>query len=265
MPRIAAFVIVVFWFVMTLLLVRNEVSPEASRLREIPIAHVLKVLYLHEQPSDLNIFNGPAIIGNVRIQPRLDKERGTKLIDIAGEMRLNMSPDPKEKQKVRFSWIGMLEMNDQFEMLESRWSITMLEPSYLRLDIRTPEGAKAAKYSLHTKGVEIGEGEIPMNESGLDTMLQQFGMGGQFSGLIDQGRKQAQAPVAIRARQSSLRYHGERTETFLITVEQNGQTMLEAQFSQLGQILEAKTVIGYTLRPESYTPEPVPARKHERK
>jgi|GEM_PF-1012365 len=261
MPRIAAFVIVVFWFVMTLLLVRNEVSPEASRLREIPVSHVLKVLYLHEQPSDLNIFNGQSVIGNVRIQPRVDKERGTKLIDIAGEMRLNTSPNPKQNQKVRFTWIGMMEMTDQFEMLESRWSITMLEPSYLRLDIRTPEGAKAARYSLHTKGLEIGDGEIPMDQSGLDTMVQQFGMGGQFDSMIAEGRKQAQAPVAIRARQSSLRYHGERTETFLVTIEQNGQTMLEAHFSQLGQILEAKTLIGYTLRPESYTPEPAVSRK----
>lgn len=248
MSRLVAFAIVVFWFVMTLLLVRNEVTPESSRLREIPISHVLKILYLHEQPSDLNIYNGGLPIGSVRLQPRLDRERGTRLLDIAGDLRLRPGP----QQKMQFSWVGMLEMSDAYEMLETKWSVTMQEPTYLRVHVTTPAHSKTARYSFHTKGMTIGEGELPMDQDGLTSLAKQFGDGTDFSGLIEQGRRQARAPLKIRARQSSLRYRGDRTDTFLVTVEQNEQMLIEAHFSQLGQILDARTLIGYTLRPESY-------------
>src|SRR5262245_7266621 len=61
--RTAAALIVVFWLVMTTLLIRNEVNPEDSRLREVPVTHVLKLLYLHEQPSHLRIYAGGTPIG----------------------------------------------------------------------------------------------------------------------------------------------------------------------------------------------------------
>jgi hypothetical protein len=48
--------------------------------------------------------------------------------------------------------------------------------------------------------------------------------------------------------------HGERIQTYLVSIGQNGQTLLEADISQLGQILRAKTLIGYTLMPDDLVP-----------
>jgi hypothetical protein len=58
----------------------------------------------------------------------------------------------------------------------------------------------------------------------------------------------------IVAEQSSLRIHGEHIETYLVTIEQNGQTLLEFHVNELGQILYAKTLIGYTLLPDDLGP-----------
>jgi hypothetical protein len=246
--RLAAFLIVIFWFVMTLLLVRNEVSPEASRLREVPIAHVLKILYQHEQSSDLNIYNGASPVGSLRLHPRLEKASGLRALDFSGELRLNLSPE----QKTRFNWLGELEMTPDYQIQSSKWTVTLLDPGYLRAEIDTPAGSKTAHFTLRTRERVINQGDLPLDQSGLTGMANQLGFGKDLSGFIQQGRQQS--PLVIRARLSSLRYHGEKTDVYLVTVERDGQMLIEANFSQLGQVLFARTLIGYTLRPDDLIP-----------
>ncbi len=246
--RLAAFIIAVFWFVMTLLLVRNELSPDASRVREVPIAHVLKLLFLHEQPSDLTVYNGPTSIGSVRVHPRLDHDGQTRVLDLSGEMHLTLSAD----QRTRFNWLGLLDMTPTYDIKRSRWTVTILEPGYLRAEIETPEGSKTARFTLRTRDRVINEGELPVEKGGFAGLASQLSLGGNFDALVKQGREQA--PPVVRARQSSLRWRGEKTETYLVTIEQNGQMLIEAHFSQLGQMLLAKTVLGYTLRSSDLLP-----------
>lgn len=252
LPRLAAFTIVIFWFVMTLLLVRNEISPEASRLREVPVAHVLKLLYLHEQPSDLTVYNGPTSIGHVRLHPRLDGNPNNRLLDLSGDLQLALSPSDRG----RFNWLGHLEMTPEFAIRNSRWALTVLEPGYLRAEIETSERSKAAHYVLRTRDAIAGsgrpadrvisEGDLPTDQAGLEGLAKQLNLGANLDALTKQGA--AQGTPAFRARQSSLKWRGERTETYLVTVEQNGQQLIEAHISQLGQVLLARTALGYTLR-----------------
>lgn len=257
LPRLAAFTIVIFWFVMTLLLVRNEISPEASRLREVPIAHVLKLLYLHEQPSDLAVYNGPTSIGHVRLHPRLDGNPNNRLLDLSGDLQLALTPS----QRARFNWLGQLEMTPDFTVRNSRWTLTILDPGYLRAEIETSEASKTAHYVLRTRDSNqgsgraadrvISEGDLSTDQAGLSGLANQLNLGANLDALMKQGGPQT-TPV-FRARQSSLKWRGERTETYLVTVEQNGQQLIEAHISQLGQVLLARTALGYTLRSSDLT------------
>ena len=74
--RTVAALIVFFWILMTTLLIRNEVNPEDSRVREVPLTHVLKLLYLHEQASDLRIYAGGTAIGHLRVHPHRHRREG---------------------------------------------------------------------------------------------------------------------------------------------------------------------------------------------
>jgi hypothetical protein len=257
LSRFAAFLIVTFWFVMTLLLVRNEISPDASRLREVPIAHVLKMLYLHEQPSDLTVYNGPTSIGSVRLHPRTDPATQRRMLDLAGDLRLALGAG----QNTRLNWLGVLEMTPAYDIQRSKWTVTIVDPGYLRAEVEMIEGSKMARYTLRTRDTSAGssmpdrvltEGEIPMSKGGLDGLARQLNLGANLDVLTKQG--QGQEAPAIRARQSTLRWRGERTETYLVTIEQNGQMLIEAHFSQLGQMLMARTVLGYTLRSSDLMP-----------
>jgi hypothetical protein len=91
-----------------------------------------------------------------------------------------------------------------------------------------------------------------MDHGGFAGLATHLDLGANLDALVKQGGRQE--PPVIRARQSSLRWHGERTDTYLVTIEQNGQMLVEAHFSQLGQMLLGKTVLGYTLRSSDLLP-----------
>jgi hypothetical protein len=67
-------------------------------------------------------------------------------------------------------------------------------------------------------------------------------------------KSQASAVYTSKARLSSLPVHGGQMDTYLVTVESNGQTLLECHVDQLGRIVHASTLLGYTFAPEDITP-----------
>jgi hypothetical protein len=254
--RTVATLIVLFWLVMTTLLIRNEVNPEDSRVREVPLSHVLKILYLHEQASDLRIYAGGTAIGHLRVHPRNHKETGDRLLEFTGTIQLQV-PDRR-----RISWDGVLRMTPGYEMRQSTWGVTLHDPGFLRLEVDAQSGLPTAHVSIHTKNQAtqqdhiMQEMDVALDESGLANLAHQFGAGAEFLAIVQQARSQAQtqAKPIIRARQSSIRYRGERTETYLVSIEQNGQTLIQCHFSQLGQVLQARTLLGYTLQPDDVLP-----------
>ena len=65
----------------------------------------------------------------------------------------------------------------------------------------------------------------------------------------------------VFAQRGSLLIHGERIETYLVTYRQSGQTFLEAQVSQLGQVLQVKTASATPSPRRTSRHEPVPRRE----
>ena len=71
--RAAAIFIVLFWLTMTGLLVHQELRPGDSALREIPVSHVVKLIFMHRQdqqhPAPLRITSDKQPLGEVRLVP----------------------------------------------------------------------------------------------------------------------------------------------------------------------------------------------------
>lgn len=253
--RTVAALIVVFWLLMTTLLIRNEVNPEDSRVREVPLSHVLKILYLHQVDSHLRIYVGGTPIGHLSFKPKVDKETDVRTAEITGTVQLQMP------ERRRISWDGVLRMSPEYELLQTNWGLTLSDPGFLRLEVQAISGEPTAHITLRTKDSVtnqdriIQEMDIATNEAGLTDLVNRFGAGAEFIGVLQQAKTQANTskPV-IRSRQSSIRYRGERTETYLVSIEQNGQTLIQCHFSQLGHVLQAKTLLGYTLQPDDYLP-----------
>lgn len=248
--RTVAALIVVFWMVMTSLLIRNEVNPEDSGVREVPLAHVLKILYLHEQESHLRTYAGGTPIGHLSFKPRNDKETGHRLAEFAGSIQLQV-PDRR-----RISWDAVLRMTPNYELEQSNWGVALQDPGAVRLEVQTRADDPKAHVTIRSKERIIQQMDVALNEAGIFDLAHQFGAGAEVFAALQQAKTQGQtqAQPTIRARQSSLRHRGERMETYLVSIEQNGQTLIQCHISQLGHVLQATTLLGYTLQPDDLLP-----------
>ena len=61
--------ILAFWLVMMALLARVEFSTNEVELMPVPVDYVWKLVFLHDQPSDLTLYNQHVRIGTFHLQP----------------------------------------------------------------------------------------------------------------------------------------------------------------------------------------------------
>ena len=255
LTRALSILIIGFWLIMIGLLVRKELGPGGTALREVPVGHVIKLLLMHGEASDLNIFNDKLCLGHLHIHPHMHKDTRSRVIDFVGHLQI-LVPG-MERQRV--AWDGELELEKDLATRRFTLGLTFRDPtipekfaSRLQVTIspveklitwtvrsgdRPPE--PPVSYSLDEAGMQRALRELIPDQS----MLQMF-----------QNQTKTVAPPVIRAHQSHLLYHGQRLDTYLVTVQQSGQTLLEFDVTQLGTIVRAKTITGYSLSPDDAVP-----------
>jgi hypothetical protein len=250
--RVASVLIVVFWGLMTFLLVRSELNPDGAIIRAVPVEHVMRLLFQHEQVSDLRIYSGAKPMGYLHLHPRVDKVTDQRVMDFTGTMHVYSAP----QQRHRVSWEGNLIFSEKGEMQRTWWAVTLDDPGYVRVEVAAVSGAPTAHLVVRTrervngelKERIVDERDVSMDEAGFSGLVKQVGATGDLAGLLQQPA--AQIKPVVKARLAALKFRGEKLETYLVSVEHNGQTYLEGHFSQLGVVLQAKTMLGYTLRTE---------------
>lgn len=247
MYRALSVLIVIFWLAMTALLLRNQIKPGDSALREVPAAHVVKLLLHHQQLSDLNIYSDKTHLGNLRISPRTDKEGGLRVIAFTGNMALSIPGG--ERQHV--AWDGKVEMDKDLAIQRFILGVTMHEPDRLRSEIVIVPEENVAHYVLSTQRGVLERQDYTLDERGARDVFRQLGID---PAMLPMSPMPQHMPVTVKAQQSSIEVHGQQMDTYLVTVESNGQTWLECHVDQLGHIVKATTLLGYTLSPPDTSP-----------
>jgi len=233
---------------MTALLIRHEHATGKSRLREVSVAHVLKLMFDREQPSDLNIHSDRVRFGQMRIEPHVDKETGVRTLDFSGTLQF-ASPVLLPRQRV--SWDGTILFDPALVAQRVQFGITMHEPNDSRVAARIDLASRMANVSLQLPDGAVLEDAYTLDDAGAAKLMDQLGLD---PAVVRTVVPREAAPPTISAQQSVLRIHGEKIETYMVTVEQSGQTLLEFHLSELGQVLQARTLIGYTLAPDDMLP-----------
>lgn len=246
--RVFAAAIVLFWITMTGLLLRNEVRPGDSALRAVPVAHVVRMIFQHQQPSDLNIVSEKLRLGQIHLNPRLDPTTGLRLLGFKGH--LSFAVPGARRQRV--AWDGDLEMDKARAVQRFRLGFTVHEPAFLHSEIFAWPGENRARLEMRTKNGTLETREFSLDEEGAREVLEQFGFDPAL--LVPSQRPLATPAPRVTARQSTFTIHGERIETYRLTVEAGGQTWAECHVDQLGRIVHATTLLGYTLAPDDFTP-----------
>ncbi len=244
MYRAIYVLIVLFWLTMTALLLRNEIVPGDSTLREVPPGHVVKLVLHHQQNSDLNIVSDKTHLGRLHIEPRTDKQKGLHIVDFTGHLILSVPGG--ERQRV--AWDGKLTMNKDLVVQEFRLGVTTHDQDSLRSEIVLRPEENVAHYELSTKKGVLERQDYTLDERGARDAMRQLGIDPTM--LPVSTNLPQRMPIQVKAQQSSIDTHGQRLDTYLVTVESNGQTWLECHVDQLGRIVKATTLLGYSLSPE---------------
>ena len=115
--RALAALIVLFWLTMTALLVHRELYPEKSTLRSVGLEHVLKLVFLHQQPSLLGIHYDGSAVGHLRLHPTSTEEERRRLLEFSGMLHVRMADAPGQ----RLTWNGLIEMSRGFRRSQDSW------------------------------------------------------------------------------------------------------------------------------------------------
>jgi hypothetical protein len=245
--RSAAVMIVVFWVAMTVLLLRKELSPGATELREVPLGHVLKQMFLHGEPSDLTLYSERHAVGQLRLHPQIRTDDDARLLEYSGRLLLTLPGSPRQ----RISWAGTLEMNRALETQSAQLQVRMAEPANSGINLTYDPRANRLRYEEVSGTRTVERAEYPLDAQTADGWLRERGID---PALLQPGKAASGPPPTFRAWQSSMQIHGQKLETYRVALEQGGQTLFEFHVNQLGQVLQAKTFLGFTAAPEDVIP-----------
>lgn len=246
MNRLLALLITGFWVTMWTLLLRTELEPQRAALREVPIEHVLKLFFQHQQASDLFLNTDGARIGYVRFHPQVRQDDGVQVLEFSGNVQLRLPGAPRQ----RLVWNGEAELTPALELSKLQLTSAFRESTLndapenivkLSMDMQK----KTASYEILSDQRLVDAQTFTLDEAGVRKLMDRVGVDPTILQTVNLQTKGT--PPRFSAHRSSLKLRDEKVDTLLISAEMNGQTLLECHVSQLGQILHAKTITGWTL------------------
>ena len=241
--RILSVAIVGFWIVMTSLLIHLERRPDNSNLLTLPPSHVFKLMFMHQQISELTITQEGKPVGNRMLHPKSDSNTNEHSLVFSGGFSF-LPPGALKKQ--RLAWDGEIVMDHAFKMTAMNLSASLQDsPYHVHLSI-DPAKDRAA-YEVLAGNRSFKHSTIPLSQEGVGTLLRdELG--------IDPGMMQS-FPVSLNsptltAKQTELKIRKENVVAYLLTLKSGETTLAEIYVSQLGQVLTAKTFLGYDFATE---------------
>lgn len=245
--KILSVAIVGFWIVMTTLLIQLERHPDESGLLTVRPAYVFKNMFIHQQISELAITQGGKPVGTLMLHPKSDPATNTRSLVFSGGF--SFLP-PGAQKKERLVWAGELVMDGTFNITGMTLSANLQDsPYHLRLDI-DPAKDRAA-YQVLAGNRVFKHSTIPLSQEGASTLLREE-LG------IDPGMMQSIpvsiGPPTLTAKQTELKIRRENVVAYLLTLKSGETTIAEIYVSQLGQVLTAKTFLGYDFSTEDLAP-----------
>jgi hypothetical protein len=248
--RFAAMLIVIFWLCMTGLLVVREMYPEVTRLNHVPTSYVAQLIFQHQQPSDLQIYEGPKETGYIHLQPRRVAQTGAQILELHGNLGVEL---PGGGGRQRLSWVGAMEMDVNFRVQRIRLNLAFQQGGG-QLEILVEPPRNIARYSVKMAGGVSETTELTLDEAGFSSLMAKAGLGTVALPQMRAAGAQMSGPE-FTAQTSSLQLNGETVSTYYFSMKVEEQPIIEAHLSQLGQVLRAQIpLLGYKFAPQNVAP-----------
>src|SRR2546430_16842715 len=120
--RLLAGLIIGFWLVMTTLLIRLEVSPDKSHVLEVPVSHVVRLIFDHGQQSLLSVKEHGEPVGVITFLPKTTEDSHT--LECTGSVTLHLPMVDRQ----RISWSANVNMDQKMNTRSFTLDLAMREP-----------------------------------------------------------------------------------------------------------------------------------------
>ena len=247
--RLFVTLIVLFWSVMTGMLVVRELYPESSRLNEVPVPFLGKLLFQHLQSSDLQIYNDAKEIGYMHFQPKILRDGAELRMEFNGSLNFELPGMGSH----HFSWIGNAQLDPALRLQKVQFYVASAGPGG-QLEVTLDPIAHTASYSVREGTHSTEPVTFTTDEKGVAALLAQMGIS---PALLAQVRTQTSTMPApdFTVQQSSTKLNGESIASYLFSMKMDEQVLRDAHLSQLGQVLRARVpLLGYKLAPAGIAP-----------
>jgi hypothetical protein len=239
--RAAIFGIIAFWLVMMAMLVRLETHPEATDILDVPVAYVMRLMFVHGQTSFLTVHDASnASVGTIYLRPTTTGTNA-RTLNYSGTLLVPL-PDATGQ---RLNFNGVIDLSGPLRVRDFRAELSFRDSPY-RLTLYGDAVTNKLSYQITFETRPVASQTVPMDASGISTILAQ-NMGMRTMPPVS--LSSISEPV-VMARESEITLSGEKVEVYQVSVTEGTSPVMDIYVSQVGQIVSAKTSFGYTLTPE---------------
>jgi len=243
--RILSALIVLFWALMTGLIIRDTYFPDHSRFAVVPSQYVLD-LFLTEAAAfnnTLHLYHCRERIGHTTFAIRRQSEEGAPLVyALLATGSVNLPGEGAKPSEASF------RLNAELAGAE-RWQGLDLE---VRAIATKMHATLSWKEGEKLPAVEVKQGDqIILNTEILQTMMaiQGIGAGGKFDWLTPmlKARGAAGGTPALQAREGVMDLAGRQRRCYIITLQIMQMTEVRAFFTEVGELARIELPQDYRL------------------
>ncbi|MGC3989769.1 MAG: hypothetical protein QM796_08855 [Chthoniobacteraceae bacterium] len=241
--RIFTILIVVFWLVMTGMLVHMQVSPRESELLQVPVGLVMKLMFSHGLDSEMSIYIDQQRAGTLSLRPKINEKDQSRTLDFDSNLWLKLPGLDHQ----RYHFEGTAWMNRALELRHALLKFNMPAPATNLT--ATIDDSMQLHYEVSQSGQTDRE-TIPLDQETPNTLLSALNLD---PSIVHQFQGGINTPT-VSARENQITLHGEAVDVYELTMKEADLEVANIYVSQLGQVLLVKTVFGYTLRAAGLEP-----------
>ena len=261
--RFLALGILIFWGIMTSLLIRAVYFPEFERLPKVDPEHVLELFIDNREVAQLYIFKGTEVVGDIMMTPRHLPGTGGAEIGFAAAGVVELPNLPRQK----LNWRGKLHLGPLPKRrltaidIGVRFSdpavsvLLHIDPVSMDFYYTVMQGGVVVSDSVSEGGVVVSDSRTDPSAVGVAQMqLMMAAWGIEFGGR-EEGER-----AKLEARQGAIEIAGHRAGAYFMRLGIPGAGEVNLTFSEAGELLELFTPLGYEILAEAMRapPDPLP-------
>ncbi|MBE7496114.1 MAG: hypothetical protein HS117_14315 [Verrucomicrobiaceae bacterium] len=242
--RAAAAISVLFWAVMTGLLVRDAYFPDESRFTEVPPRLVLDLFLKQAElnTDTLHLYHRDEKIGHASLKISSSGSGDVKAYAWVARGMIERLQEKSEPENVTWEFSGLMQADGNWTRMELLAAMPRQEAS---LSIVWEEGERLPQVNL-TQG---GKTMLDSNDPGLAMALRMAdGETGWLQSLASTKTASADSPVLrLTAREGSLELAGRERKCYLVTAPLPGDQEIRMIFGETGELARVDLPQGYRL------------------